>query len=195
MSDDKEAPSTLGAGPLIIVKGGTTPSSYDRAREEERHQTEQGRLHQDKQMRSAAIGDRMTSEGFVSSRLHSLRMLDGGSPRLVLKYMNRDGTVRQYGTSEVVELPDGDALFIMVCPRCLERGEPHGRCQVIVRRSHRKWEIDVKKMGEFVELVDPYGKPMHVRLIGTVSSDEILRCANFNCNWAVRIENSEVREV
>jgi len=196
MSDEKEAaPSTVGAGPLVIVKGGTTPSSYDNELAKQKHLTEVGRAHQDKQMRAAAAGDAMTSQGFVSSRLHSLRLLDRGSPRLVLLYMNRDGTVRQHGVSEVVTLPDGDELFLMVCPRCLERGVPHGNAQIQVRKSHRKWEIDMKRMGEFVELTDPYGKPFHVKLIGTVSSDEILRCANFNCNWAVRIENSKVVEV
>ena len=143
-------------------------------------------------MAAAARGDQMTNDGFVSSRLHSLRLMDSGAPKVVLYYLNRDGTVRQSCVSEFVMLPDGDELFTMVCPKCLERGIPSGDCQLQIRKSHRKWYRDPKKEGTLVLLEDPYGKPFQVRICGTIYSEEILRCSNFNCNWAVRIEDSKV---
>jgi hypothetical protein len=200
MSEDKGERSTLGgAGPEIIVKGGTVPSSYEKEREEQRKAALLGQEHQDKQMRAAAAGDQLTPDGFVSSKLHSLRMMDSGSPRLVLYYLNRDKTVRQECVSELVVTPDGDEVFTMICPRCLERGEPAARAQIMVRKSHRKWELDTREEGKFIMLVDPYGEPFSVRICGTVSCQDTLRCANFNCNWAVRVESrggrTEVVEV
>lgn len=196
MSEDKDPPSTLdGAGIEIIVKGGTTPSSYDQARAEQRRVAEIGRAHQDKQMLAAAQGDQLTTEGFVSSRLHSLRMMDSGAPRVVLYYLNRDRTVRQECVSEIAILADGDQIFTLVCPKCLERGEPPDSSQLMVRKSHRKWFLDTKRQGQLVELVDPWGQKFSVRICGTVYSEETLRCTNFNCAWAVRVEDSKVVEV
>jgi hypothetical protein len=187
--------SILGGLPTVIVKGGTTSSRYDKEREERRHAAEHGRQHQDKQMRAAAVGEAMTPDGFVSSHLTSLRLLDRGAPQLVLHYMNRDRTIRQSCVAEIVMLPDGDELFVMVCPKCLERGEPADNCQVMVKKSHRSWELDLKKQGTVVMLRDPFGKPFQVKICGEVSSQETLRCSNFNCTWAVRVERSEVWEV
>lgn len=196
MSDEKEGAPTLGASPLqIIVKGGTTSSRHDKAREEQKRVTELGRAHQDKQMAAAAVGDRMTKEGFVSSHLTSLRMMDAGSPRLVLFYLNKDKTVRQECVAELVVAADGDSLFTMVCPRCLERGEPHGSAQVMVRHSHRKFHLDTRTAGSIVMLTDPFGKPFQVRICGTVTCEEILRCSNVGCTWQVQISDSKVHEV
>jgi hypothetical protein len=193
--DDGAEKSTLGAGPTIIVKGGTTSARYDEERDRRRHAGELGRAHQDKQMQAARVGETMTPDGFVSAHLTSLRLMDRGAPMLVLHYMNRDRTIRQSCVAELVMLPDGDEVFVMVCPRCLERGEPADNCQVMVKKSHRSWELDTTKAGTIVFLENPDGRPFQVKICGTVSSDHTLRCSNFNCNWAVRVERSEVWEV
>lgn len=196
MSDGKEDASSIGASPLqIIVKGGTTSSAYDKERAKQQQLTELGRAHQEKQMQAAAEGDQMTKGGFVSSHLTSLRMMDSGSPRLVLYYLNKDKSIRQECVAELVVMPDGDALFTMVCPKCLERGEPHGSAQVMVRHSHRKFHLDQRKAGTVVMLTDPFGKPFQVRICGTVTCEEILRCANVSCTWAVQVSDSKVYEV
>lgn len=196
MSDEKARPEDPGIGTFdIIVKGGTTRSSYDKELSERRHAAEVGRAHQDKQMAAAAAGTALTPEGLVTAKLSSLRMMDRDSPRLVLYYMNRDKTVRQECVSELVVLSPTDALFTLMCPKCFERGVPAGDCQIQVQKSHRKWELDPRRAGEFVRLTDPFGEVFHVRICGTVSSEEILRCSNYNCNWAVRVENSRVYEV
>ena len=194
MSDGKEDASSIGASPLtIIVKGGTRSSAHDKARAQENQATELGRAHQDRQV--ASQGDRMTKDGFVSSHLTSLRMMDTGSPRLVLFYLNRDKSIRQECVAEVVVMGDGDSLFTMVCPKCLERGESHGASQVMVRNSHRKFHIDPRRLGEIVMLTDPFGQPFQVRICGTVTCEEILRCSNVGCTWAVQVSESKVYEV
>lgn len=193
MSDPKDTPSTLGGGaPEIIIKGGTAPSSYDRERETGRRMGELGREHQDKQMRAAAAGDQITSDGFVSSRLHSLRLADSDAPKLVFYYMNRDKTVRQECVGEILYTPEQEEFFTLVCPKCIERGEPADRAQVMVRKSHRIWELDIRKAGTLVRLRDPWGKEFWVRLAGTVTAQDTLRCSNFNCDWAVRVDDSKV---
>jgi hypothetical protein len=197
MSEPKErsGSSLDGILPEIIVKGGTTSSRYDNERAKAAHAAELGRAHQDKQMQAAQIGDAFTDQGFVHSRLHSLRLMDSGSPQIVLYYLNKDKTVRQSCVGEVVVTPDGDEVFTMVCPRCLERGEPHGSSQMMIKKSHRKWELDTRKQGTVVLLEDPWGKPFQVKICGTIWCEETLRCSNFNCAYAVRVEDSKVEEV
>jgi hypothetical protein len=196
MSDPEKGGSSIGASPLqIIVKGGTTSSAYDKQRAAQKHAAELGREHQDKQQRAADFGSGLTKDGFVSAHLTSLRMMDNGSPRLVFYYLNRDKSVRQECVGEIVMTPEGDELFTLVCPKCLERGESHGSAQVMVRKSHRKFFLDTRKQGTLVQLVDPFGKPFHVRICGTIYCEEILRCTNVGCTWAVKIADSKVEEV
>lgn len=196
MSDSEKSGSSIGASKLtVIVKGGTTSSAYDKERAEQKRITELGRAQQDKQQAAAAFGTGMTSKGFTSAHLTSLRMMDSGSPRLVLYYLNRDKSIRQECVAELVMTPDGDSLFTLVCPKCLERGEPHGSAQVMVRHSHRKFHLDQRKLGTVVMLDDPFGKPFQVRICGTVTCEETLRCSNVGCSWAVKIMDSKVEEV
>src|SRR5260221_4823948 len=181
--------------PEIIVKGGTTSSRYDRELAERREATAKGQEHQDRQMAAAGVGDQMTADGFASARLHSLRMMDKGSPKLVLYYMNRDKTVRQECVSELLVLPTQEKAFVMMCPRCFERGVPAADAQIIVRSSNRAFYLDTRAQGTLVTLIDVDGRPFHVKLCGTVYADDILRCKNLGCTWAVKIDDSRVWEV
>jgi len=193
MSDDGDRRSSIGASPVVIVKGGTTSSSFDKEIAKQQHIAEMGRAHQDKQMAAAAKGDHMSKDGFVSSRLLSMKMMDSGSPQLVLYYMNRDGSVRQECISELVIMADGDMTFTLVCPKCMERGVPPGLAQIMVRCSHRKFTLDPRHAGT-ITLITPDG-PRMVRTCGTVYSEEILKCANYGCTWRVKVDNSKVYEV
>lgn len=203
MSDEpqKGGGSSIGASPLtIIVKGGTTSSAYDNERERQKAAAEAGRAHQEKQEEAARFGAGMTEGGFVHSKLTSMRMMDNGSPRVVFYYMNKDKTVRQECVSELV-LTLGDELFTLACPKCLERKESHGSSQIMVKKSHRYWELDWRPpskggvAGTLVRLKDPYGKEFFVRLAGTITVQDIIRCSNLGCTWAVQIDKSEVWEV
>jgi hypothetical protein len=192
MSDGK-SPSPIGGAPLIHVRGGTTSSRHDRQQHEARQAAQVGRQQKAKQEQAVAQQG-MTKQGFVSARIHSLRMMDRGHPQLVLYYMNRDKSVKQECVSEVFMADDGDAGFTLVCPKCLERGVAHGLAQMKVMNKHRAFHIDPRRAGEMVNLVDPWGKQFHVRICGTVTCDEVIRCDSCNM-FAVRIENSRVWEV
>lgn len=195
MSDPVKPPSSLGGAPvapMVIMKGGTTSSAYDRQLAIEKAAGEQGRAHQAKQQRAAAFGAGHTKDGFVHASLTSLPMFDTTSPRVVLYYLNVDKTVRQECVSELAVLGDGDTIFTLVCPKCLERGVSAGQAQMMVRKSHRKWELDMRRQGEVIRLRDPDGKPFGVKICGTINMDETVRCANAHCTWAVRIADSKV---
>lgn len=179
--------------PSVLVRGGTTSSRHDRQQYEARQAGERGRAQRDKQEQEARRGPRMTKQGFVSSRLHALRMMDRGHPQLVLYYMNRDKSVKQECVSEVFVADDGDTGFTLVCPRCLARGAAHGLAQMKVMNKHRAFHIDPRRAGELVSLLDPYGKQFHVRICGTVTCDDVIRCDSCGV-WAVRIEGSRVWE-
>lgn len=207
MSSKKPEPGTTApatplpaapAAPVVIMKGGTTSAAYDREMAERKASAEQRRDAEER--RHAAQGVHSGPEGVDVGRIGSHSFLSG-APRLILYYMNRDKTVRQECKSEITfydhprEIGKMDMMFAMVCPRCLERGLPQGECQMLVRESHRKFWIDDRKKGELVMLEDPWGRPDPVIICGTVTVEDIVRCNNFNCDFAVRIADSCVYEV
>lgn len=134
----------------------------------------------------------LNDAGFSMARMHSLRMMDHGHPQLVLYYMGRDKTVRQECVSEVFMTGD-DTGFTMVCPKCLERGVAHGLAQMRIMNSHRKFTLDPRRAGESVQLRDPDGKSFWVRICGTVTVDDQVRCDSCGI-WKVTVENSRVWE-
>jgi len=202
MSDDKaDAPKYEFGVPVVIVKGGTSTGAYDREREKRKADAEMRRAQLDEQMAAGRQGATVDQSGFTLARLGSARMVTEHSPRLVLYYMNRDHTVRQECKSEITttEHPTDparlDMTFALVCPRCLERGEPQGESQMLVRESHRKFWIDERTKGSVIALRDPWGNLDPVIICGTVTVQDIVRCKNYNCNYAVRINDSKVYEV
>ncbi len=197
MSDDKY---DFGGVPTVIVKGGTTSSAYDNEMAKRRADAERRRAVQDEQ---AAVARRsgVSEGGFSIARLGSARMITQETPRLVLYYMAADKTVRQECKSEITfyEHPtkpgEMDMMFAMVCPRCLERGIAQGESQMLIKAAHRKFWIDEKLKGSVVALRDPWGNLDPVIICGTVTVQDTVRCANYNCNYAVRIHDSKVYEV
>jgi hypothetical protein len=186
VSDAKVPPRA----PEVLVRGGTTSSRHDRQRAERRLAVEKGRQQVEKQEAAVRTGPILDQHGFTQAKLHGLRLLDRGHPKLVLYYMNRDRTVAQECVSEYFHTGT-DEGFIMVCPRCLERGEAHGDSQMMIMKSHRKFHLDTRKAGTVVQLRDPDGKHFHVRICGTVTCDDVIRC-NSCGNFRVRIADSKV---
>jgi len=196
MVEGKKPPDTIAGVPMTLVKGGTTPTSYDQQVAASAVADTARRQHQDRQFE---IGSRGLRGGEAAS-LKSMRLKDQGSPSLVLYYMNRDRTVRQECMGEITMVPleDGgiEPMFTLVCPRCLERGVPSGHAQLMVRNSHRKFDLDERQKGEVVVVKNPEtGEPIPVILAGTITCNDVIRCSNFNCTWAVRIDDSKVWEV
>jgi hypothetical protein len=193
-SDDGEKAESV---PTIIIKGGTTSGRYDREIARRKADAEQRRGVQDamyeRRAKSQTAGD--------LARIGESSFLTQGSPRLVLDYLNSDKTIRQQCKSEITMVPmkddptQLDMMFALVCPRCLERGLPAGESQMLVRNSHREFALDERKKGSVVMLEYTWGFREPVVIAGTVTCKDIIRCANHNCGYAVRIENSKVVEV
>lgn len=176
---------------MVMMKGGTTSSRYDRERQRLEAQGKQGREHQDKQMQAANAGVMQTDQGLAIASMRSMNLQQQGAPLLVLQYLNADKSVHQECVSEVVIDADGDTSFVMVCPKCVARGEPMGLAQVMVRKSHRKFELDTRRAGELVK-VESNGRPAMVRICGTVTVDDTIRCAGHLCDWTVKVIDSKV---
>jgi hypothetical protein len=182
--------------PMVFVKGGTTPSTYDNALAAKQADAEERRAHEDWVAHKV---EHAHEEGAIA-RIGEQKFLTSESPRLVLYYMNRDGSVRQECLSEITMYPvpgsligEIDMMFTLVCPRCLERGVPQGESQLMVQNRHRKFHRDERKK-TIVQLLTPFG-PQIVHQDCTVTVDDIVRCSNFNCTWQVRIADSKVYEV
>jgi hypothetical protein len=196
MSGEKDGGFTVAGVPFGIVKGGTTSSEYDKEVATAEADANRRRIVQDAMYAKSNAPDR---PGEVA-RLGSKRLINETSPRLVLHYMNKDKTVRQSAVSELStnSVPgkpqEIEANFTMVCPRCVGRGIPQGQAQMHIRDSHRKFHVDESKRG--VVMVEfGWGARQAVLIAGTVTCDDIIRCSNHNCDYAVRIDDSKVWEV
>jgi hypothetical protein len=196
------------AAPLGLVKGGTTSAAYDEMLKASEWDANRRRATADRQAQIAQRGARQGE----AARLGSTSFLRG-APRAVFFYLNRDGTIRQECVSEITMIEGNepgklDLMFTIVCPRCLERGVPQGHSQCQVRSSHRRFHIredpHTIKMGtervllgkgQVVKLSTPDGQPWPVIVCGSITCDDVIRCDNYNCDWAVRIDESRVYEV
>lgn len=187
---------------IALVRGGTTRASYDAEMKRRSYEAEQRRAHQD---RAYAIQEQAQGHSGEVARIGSLGLINATSPRLVLSYLNRDRSVRQQCKSEITMIPvegrpnEWQTMFAMVCPKCVARGVPQGEAQMLIRDSHRKFTLDERFKGqvEVVEYHFPDGTAYRERVViaGKVSVHDIVRCDNYNCDYACRIENSNVIEV
>jgi hypothetical protein len=199
-TDDESA-----GGVTIIVKGGTTSSRYDREIQRRRVDAEQRREEQNRMYRQR----REAPSRGAASRIGEAALINQSSPRLVLNYLNADGSLRQQCKSEITVIPikdrqnEWETMFALVCPKCLARGLPMGEAQMLVRDTHRKFHIRETRnpakglpgKGDVVMIEYAWGIREAVKVAGTVTCEDIIRCSNHNCNYAVRIEDSKVREV
>jgi hypothetical protein len=196
MSGELQRSAYMGGVPIGLVRGGTTTSSYDKLVASQEQDAKRRRAGQDAMY---AVRARRRRLGEMV-RLGSLSFVNQTTPRLVLNYLNADRTVRQQCVSELTLIPAADRpnewvlTFTLVCPRCVARGVPQGQAQMFVRDEHRKFWIDERKKGT-VQVEYAWGWREAIYIAGTVTVQDIIRCDNYNCNYAVHIEDSNVLEV
>lgn len=195
--DDASNPTPEAPAPLVIVKDGTTSTAQDRLNHEQRSDAEARRQADDAQ-RARADGVKLDDSGFTIHRLGSLNLVDGDSPKLVLHYMNPDGTVRQDCESEITQELGADGtlvtMFAMVCPKCVARGVAMGHAQMLIRDTHRRFDLDVRKAGPVV-VEYAWGFRKQVVVAGTVTCHDVIKCDAAGCGYRVRIDDSKVWEV
>ena len=202
MSEEKKPKMSVGGvtpskpiAPMVMMKGGSSSGSYDKMMAKKKADAEARRAYQDRQMTAAS---KMQGADGSVARLGSRSMINADSPRLVLRYRNRDGSIRQECISEITNVNGAkqgelDTMFSLVCPKCLERGIPQGEAQLFIRDSHHKFFLDSNKTGP--QRVETAFGPQIVLVCGVVTVRDIVRCSAYNCDWAVRIEDSNVMEV
>ena len=187
-------------GPTVLVREGTTSTSYDAAQRRSRAEAEARRRAQDN---IYATREAARARG-EPARIGSLQLLSQDSPRLVLNFLNRDKSIRQQCRSEITLLPkpgkpgQWEMMFSLVCPRCVARGVPQGDAQLMVRDTHRRFWLDERRRGPVEVLIagpDGVASKEVVFVAGTVTVNDIVRCSNVNCSFACRIDNSHVVEV
>lgn len=182
--------------PVGLVKGGSTTARFDRSvlREEQRAE----RARDGERSRRAAQGVYQTPKGMVHSSLAEHSTMSRETPRVVLNFLNRDKTIRQQCICEVLAAPapDGSVSLsvTMVCPRCVARGIPQGQAQLIIRDTHRKFWIDDKRKGQIEEVISPGEATEFIVICGTMTAKDRIRCAHHNCDFACRIDASNVFE-
>ena len=200
-----EGAASVGGIPLtLIIKGGTTPSSYDKQQAEFYANAEARRDYQDTQFaapKGVIVGNIDSKPVAQAVSLYSMQMSSAQfSPKLVLHYRNRDKTIARDCVSELIESPNPetdviDRSFVISCPKCTNRGVKLADAQMLITSTNRKFHIDARRFGQFETVEYDWGIQEQVLLAGTVTCDDIIRCRNFNCDWAVHIDDSNVYEV
>lgn len=88
-----------------------------------------------------------------------------------------------------------ELAIIMVCPSCKARGIPLDQCQLRIRQTNKRWELDMGKAGALImwcegnaldgtKIYKPY------RSAGVITETEKFAC---DCGWTARIHNNTVR--
>jgi len=189
-------PKPGGFAPIGLVKGGTTSGRFDQKVRREEHRAERARDAE--RSRFALQGVHQTSKGLVHSAISQHTSMDQSTPRIVLSFLNRDKTNRQQCVCEVMieTKPDGTPrrAVTMVCPRCVARGIPQGQAQLIIRDDHREFWIDEKRNNEVEEVISPGEPTEYIVICGTLTTRDRIRCSHHNCDFACRIDNSNVYE-
>jgi hypothetical protein len=189
MSEDKKSPS-------IIIKGGTTSSSFDEEVQRFKKDAESRREVDEKEKK---LGQIPIDKG--GALLFERRMEDKlTSPRVLLNYVGWGREVIEQQLCELIlddtVIPNQHVL-VFVCPECVRRGIPMELAQLHVRDSHRAWHIDTRGAGEVKAVSDSSveGGIEFYTHAGSIDDTEDLACSGFNCGSVYRISKNNLRRV
>lgn len=183
-----EKPATA---PTIIVKGGTTPTSYDNEVRKLEAEAEKRRdeLDRDREVCSKPIeagGGKMYSHFFGHPK---------DDPKVLVTMVDGTGEPLYKMLCDILieMLEDKPSMtMIMVCPDCVARGIPQGQAQLRVNDRHRKWYLDDRTKGMPILWEDENGQEMYISA-GEIMDSEVIRCSNFNCQFACTIHRGRMR--
>lgn len=174
-------------GPVVWCKGGTTTSRFDAEVKRQHFEAEQRRKELDEDKRT------VREEG---AKMYSHELAGALDPKVVLHYDDSKLGVRGDMLCELVEDEvSGDRILCLVCLDCISRGIPSDAAQMIVRDSHRAWHLDTKHRGEPGRYIDAAGRAQIYIKAGSIAETDTLRCSAFNCTYAIKISNDQIRRV
>lgn len=190
--------------PDAFVKGGTTSSKWDMEKQKQYAQSADGRQQMDRWGRAVRTGEFQAGpndavEKGAKAMVASLRLEQEASPKLLLRYKTGDRSVFQEVLSElVVGLRDEstgeatDSAFVMLCMKCHSRGGRQDDSQLIVRRSHRHFDVKPFTAGSLESLyVNPKTGAVY-NIVGAVTAQDVLTCTALGCGAKYRIDESVV---
>jgi hypothetical protein len=190
----KEDATVFGLPQAMFVKGGTTSMAHDRMVAEQEADAERRRSVQDAERQAASLP---IEDGGGKLYSNNLSGNAGVSPKVLLRYLTQGGEER-YESGDRLEcladimvgldpLKPAELTLILVCPRCKTQ-KPQGQCQIQVRQSNRRWELDPRTQGEPIL----FEGSVYVSA-GMVMESERFSCPD--CGWAARIDKNRVRPV
>lgn len=180
--------------PVGLVRGGTTTAAWDAMKARQYRQSDARRAKQD---RAKAINRKSQQFSCIRSDFRSFKLLSRANPQVVITYRQRDRALDRQAVCEIFitpwpERPGAFQLVMtLVCPKCMERTGRQDDSQVIIQQSHRMWWLDETKPGTFTH---PEDGSFH-RIAGTVTTQDVCKCAAQGCQWSFRIDDSVLREV
>ncbi len=106
--------------------------------------------------------------------------------KVLLQYMMPHGREVEFEClGDVTISLTGELELILVCPRCISQGVPHGRAQLKIAQSNKNWELDVRKAGEPILFDGAF-----YRSAGRVRECPLSRCPD--CNWSFKIDDNKL---
>lgn len=173
-------------GPVVWCKGGTTTSRFD---------AEVARAHAEAEARRKELDEDKRTVREEGAKMYSYEMAGALDPKVVLHYDDSKLGVRGDMLCELVEDEvSGDRILCLVCLDCISRGIPSDAAQMIVRDSHRAWHLDTKHRGEPGRYVANGQVQIYIKA-GSIAETDTLRCSAFNCTYAIKISNDQIRRV
>jgi hypothetical protein len=191
-----EPSATYGGFPAdVFVKGGTTTMRHDMMVQEQEADAERRRDLLDKERQIASLpfeqGGGRLYNNYLTPNPEGLPM---EKAKVLLQYLTPSGDVEYNKGKPLKCLADvlvgldpampTELTLVLVCPKC-ETKMPQGQCQIQIRQSNRRWELDQRTAGELIVFE---GKPF--RSAGTVMESEKFTCGR--CTWTAHIDKNRV---
>jgi hypothetical protein len=198
-SSVEPAPKVFGLPLDMFVRGGTSSSANDKRIAELKFESQRRREVADQER---AIAQVPVEQG--GGKLFTNKLTDDPDVEqayVELRFVTARGEPVYHNGEEVkcladITVLDADELaIIMVCPSCFSKTNvPLDQCQIRIRQSNKRFELDTSKAGElilWVEGRDILGKAIvkPYRSAGLIRECERFQC---DCGWSARIVNNKV---
>jgi len=203
----EEGPREIMGLPVdMFVKGGTTSMRHDRMVQQEEAEAERRRDEHDAMKRMAQVpvdqGGAMMFNNQLQPNPQGVPM---ETPKVELVYLTAGGEPEYNKGKPLKCLADilvgmdpahpEELTLVLVCPSC-ETRMPQGQCQIQLRQTNRKWELDTRAAGTLILWEEEVGNRKVVRTYrsaGVVMESERFTCPR--CPWSARIDKNRVRPV
>lgn len=197
-STEPESSKIFGVPVEVFVRGGTSTTANDKRVAELKADAIKRRAEADEERRIANVPIEDGGGKMFTNKLTDRP--DVEQSYVELAFVNSKGEpIYDCGEevkclADLVVLSKDELAIIMVCPRCFGKGMPLDQCQIRIRQSNKRFEIDHSKAGTpifWCEGNDAQGKKIIkvYRSAGVIRESEHFTC---DCGWSARIANNKI---